>query len=152
MKVRLTGLLYQDGDLWVAQCAEGDVASQGPTREAATAALVEALTLRLVEEVTSRWGARFATWPVRPRPLRSGRWAPGPGMFLGSGNHLRGGDRTAQVEARRRARVYACRTAWWTSEDGTLRRVHAEKVGRRYEYTEVAVELVDLELDVEAKT
>jgi len=43
---RFTARIAQEGDLYVAQCVEVDVASQGPTVEAAVAALREALELR----------------------------------------------------------------------------------------------------------
>ncbi len=45
MTRRFTALLWREGNLWVAQCLEVDVASQGETEEEALANLKEALEL-----------------------------------------------------------------------------------------------------------
>jgi len=45
MTRRFTAHLWREGDLWVAQCLEVDVASQGETEEEALANLKEALEL-----------------------------------------------------------------------------------------------------------
>jgi hypothetical protein len=45
MTRRFTAHLWREGDLWVAQCLEVDVASQGETEEEALANLEEALEL-----------------------------------------------------------------------------------------------------------
>ena len=45
MTRRFTANLWREGDLWVAQCLEVDVASQGETQEEALANLKEALEL-----------------------------------------------------------------------------------------------------------
>jgi predicted RNase H-like HicB family nuclease len=45
VKRTFTAHLWQEGDLWVAQCLEVDVASQGATEEEALANLKEALEL-----------------------------------------------------------------------------------------------------------
>jgi predicted RNase H-like HicB family nuclease len=47
MTRRFTAHLGREGDLWVAQCLEVDVASQGETEEEALANLKEALELFL---------------------------------------------------------------------------------------------------------
>lgn len=47
MTRRFTARLWREGDLWVAQCHEVDVASQGETKEEALANLKEALELFL---------------------------------------------------------------------------------------------------------
>lgn len=44
--MKFTAVVTPEGDSYVAQCAEEDVASQGRTVEAAVAALQEALELR----------------------------------------------------------------------------------------------------------
>lgn len=45
MRRKFTVHLWQEGELWVAQCLEVDVASQGATEEEALANLKEALEL-----------------------------------------------------------------------------------------------------------
>lgn len=45
MKRKFTAHLWKEGALWVAQCLEVDVASQGATEEEALANLKEALEL-----------------------------------------------------------------------------------------------------------
>ncbi len=45
MTRRFSAHLWREGDLWVAQCLEVDVASQGETEEEALANLEEALEL-----------------------------------------------------------------------------------------------------------
>ncbi len=45
MTRRFTAHLWREGDLWVAQCLEVDVASQGETEEEALKNLKEALEL-----------------------------------------------------------------------------------------------------------
>jgi predicted RNase H-like HicB family nuclease len=47
MTRRFTAHLWREGDLWVAQCLQVDVASQGETGEEALANLEEALELFL---------------------------------------------------------------------------------------------------------
>jgi predicted RNase H-like HicB family nuclease len=46
---RLTAVIHQEGDLYVAQCPEIGTVSQGPTIEAAVANLKEATELYLEE-------------------------------------------------------------------------------------------------------
>lgn len=48
--MRLTAAISQDGDWYVAQCLEVDVASQGTTFDEARANLIEALGLYLEDE------------------------------------------------------------------------------------------------------
>jgi predicted RNase H-like HicB family nuclease len=57
--VRLTATLRKDGDLYVAQCVEVDVASQGGNVESALANLREALELYFED------GGSIAT-PIEP--------------------------------------------------------------------------------------
>jgi predicted RNase H-like HicB family nuclease len=45
MKKQLTATVWQEGEWYIAQCLEVDVASQGETEEAALASLKEALEL-----------------------------------------------------------------------------------------------------------
>jgi len=54
MTRRFTAHLWREGDLWVAQCLEVDVASQGETEEEALANLKEALELFLEPPTPSR--------------------------------------------------------------------------------------------------
>jgi predicted RNase H-like HicB family nuclease len=54
MTRRFTAHLWREGDLWVAQCLEVDVASQGETQEEALANLKEALELFLEPPTPSR--------------------------------------------------------------------------------------------------
>jgi predicted RNase H-like HicB family nuclease len=55
MKASFTAVVWQEDDLFVAQCLEVDVASQGRTEEEATMNLREALELYFedAEEVTA---------------------------------------------------------------------------------------------------
>ena len=54
MTRRFTAHLWREGDLWVAQCLEVDVASQGETEEEALANLKEALKLFFEPPTPSR--------------------------------------------------------------------------------------------------
>jgi predicted RNase H-like HicB family nuclease len=54
MTRRFTAHLGREGDLWVAQCLEVDVASQGETEEEALANLKEALELFFEPPTPSR--------------------------------------------------------------------------------------------------
>ena len=54
MTRRFTAHLWREGDLWVAQCLEVDVASQGETEEEALANLKEALELFFEPPTPSR--------------------------------------------------------------------------------------------------
>jgi predicted RNase H-like HicB family nuclease len=54
MTRRFTAHLWREGDVWVAQCLEVDVASQGETEEEALANLKEALELFFEPPTPSR--------------------------------------------------------------------------------------------------
>ena len=54
MTRRFTAHLWREGDLWVAQCLEVDVASQGESEEEALANLKEALELFFEPPTPSR--------------------------------------------------------------------------------------------------
>ena len=54
MSRRFTAHLWREGDVWVAQCLEVDVASQGETEEEALANLKEALELFFEPPTPSR--------------------------------------------------------------------------------------------------
>jgi predicted RNase H-like HicB family nuclease len=54
MTRRFTAHLWREGDLWVAQCLEVDVASQGETEDEALANLKEALELFFAPPTPSR--------------------------------------------------------------------------------------------------
>jgi predicted RNase H-like HicB family nuclease len=54
MTRRFTAHLWREGNVWVAQCLEVDVASQGETEEEALANLKEALELFLEAATPSR--------------------------------------------------------------------------------------------------
>ena len=49
MRLRFTATVWQEGDWYVAQCLEVDVASQGETEEEVLANLQEALALHFEE-------------------------------------------------------------------------------------------------------
>jgi len=53
MKTEFTAAVWQEDDLFVAQCPEVDVASQGGTEEEALANLAEALELHLEPPVAT---------------------------------------------------------------------------------------------------
>jgi predicted RNase H-like HicB family nuclease len=53
MKRRFTASITQEGDWYVAQCLEVDVASQGETEEKALINLREAITLHFIPPVAT---------------------------------------------------------------------------------------------------
>jgi len=53
MKQAYSYAIFQEGDLYVAQCLEADVASQGETKEEAIANLRETLELHLESPVAT---------------------------------------------------------------------------------------------------
>lgn len=67
MTQRFTAAVWPEGRLWVAQCQEVDVASQGGSQAEALANLREALELYLEEPRPTRRVGRFELVPVRVR-------------------------------------------------------------------------------------
>ena len=68
MKRSFAATVWREGDWFVSQCLEVDVASQGETEEEALANLKEALELHLeclspseLREIKKRQGTRFVT-------------------------------------------------------------------------------------------
>ena len=53
MKRNFTATLWQEGEIYVAQCLEVDVASQGASEEQALASLSEALALHFDEPMAT---------------------------------------------------------------------------------------------------
>lgn len=66
MTRRFTAHLWREGDLWVAQCLEVDVASQGETEEEALANLKEALELFFEPPTPSRPDVRTVEVALGP--------------------------------------------------------------------------------------
>ena len=57
--IKLTAVVWQEGDWYVSQCVEVGVASQGRTEKAALRNLKQAVLLYLTDDETGK-----VTWPV----------------------------------------------------------------------------------------